>query len=419
MTGNIFKELIKADPIAITGIGIISAGGNNPDILFQNAVSGKSSGRWIKFNGYPERYEYAACAVESLDIPQNLQRQLSKCDRCVKFGALAARSALIDALKTERIKEPEKLGVIAGTSRGSVEKNAILFSYKEMQKIPPSFSPNTSIAGLSGAISLTLGIKGPCFTISANCASSAIAIGLAAEQILTGKASAMLAGGAEAPLHPAILAPLENAGILGKHHDPKLVCRPFDITRNGTILGEGSAFVYLERLSSAISRNAFIYGLLAGWSFGSAANSNVAFEEDGSDLVRIIQDALELADIHPEEICYINAHGTGTIQNDYAEAIAIDSVFGSVNPSLSVSSTKPVTGHCLGATAAIEAVISILTLQKKLAPPTPNCHKKDPGLPINVVMSKPMPIEKPTFAMSISSGFWGNKSALIFRLPER
>jgi 3-oxoacyl-(acyl-carrier-protein) synthase len=281
------------------------------------------------------------------------------------------------------------------------------------QKFPPSWSANSTFACVSGALAQAFKLKGPGATISATCASAAFAIGLAAEQILLGKADAMIVGGTEAPLHLAVLAQLHAAGVLGFHADARLTCRPFDANRNGLALGEGSAFLILESARAAAARKATAFAKLAGWSFSLDDSGRTGVHEDGSGLRQVMQQALQSAGLDAGQIDYLNAHGTGTKMNDAAEACAIKKLFGDRAAFLPCSSTKPITGHCLGATPAIEAVLCIEALRRQQIPPTANCSRPDPLCPINL-QSFSAPSAKLTNVMSNSLGFWGYHAALIF-----
>lgn len=408
------KKLLKNEPIAVTGIGTLTAAGNSLESLWNAVANGIAQGEWVEF----EDFKYPACVVKNIELPSNLNFKFHRFDRSVKLALVAGRNALLDAgvlsEPGDKVFDKRNVGIIVGTSRGAIERISELFLTKPSKRILPSYSSNTSIAGLSGALAMAFGIEGMALTVSANCASSAAAISLAGKELALGIADSILAGGAEAPIHPAVLAAMSNAGILGKAQDPRLACRPFDISRNGTIIGEGSAFLHLERLRDAIKRRCHIYAILAGFAIRTNPVSNpLGMNDNGESLACVIQEALNIADISPSEISFINAHGTGTRLNDLAEARAIKKVFGSKTPL--VTSIKAVTGHCLGASSAIESAISILALNKSQVPPTTNCFNKDAECDVNILIDKPQEIKKPLYALVISSGFWGHQSAIVFK----
>jgi 3-oxoacyl-[acyl-carrier-protein] synthase II len=337
-------------------------------------------------------------------------------DRSVQLGLLAAAQAVADAGLAGCVPSII-LGVFAGTSRGPTEKIAEMVELVRIgRRPPPSLAAYATLASLSGAVSLTFQARGPCLTVSATCASAGHALALAAQQILLGTADVMLAGGAEAPLLRTVLRQLRSTGILGSHEDPARACRPFDQTRNGTVLGEGAAFLVLEPLKAAWRRGARVHAILAGWAIGTDTDHYASPREDGEGLYQVMTHAARWAKLSPDAIDYVNAHGTGTTENDEMEVTALGRFFGARLPRVPVSSTKPITGHCLGATAAIEAVISILALERQTVPPTANCVDLDPAWQVDVVPGHPRPAALRA-VLSNSLGFWGNNAALIFTLP--
>jgi 3-oxoacyl-[acyl-carrier-protein] synthase II len=286
------------------------------------------------------------------------------------------------------------------------------FSRLDQRRLPPSLSADCTFAVLSGALAQALRCEGPGATVSATCASGAYAVALAAEQLLLGKADACLVGAAEAPLVPTVIAQLQSAGVLGSHPDPRLTSRPFDQTRNGLCLGEGAAFLMLETADAARRRGARPLARLAGWGLCVDDSGRAGVSESGGGMVSSARQALESAGLTAAEIGYVNAHGTGTLMNDRAEAAALRQLFGA-NAIPPCSSTKPVTGHCLGATPALEAVICIEALRRQIIPPTLNCHQPDPECATNLRRLQPQPARF-RHALSNSLGFWGYHAALVF-----
>jgi 3-oxoacyl-[acyl-carrier-protein] synthase II len=258
-----------------------------------------------------------------------------------------------------------------------------------------------------------MGFQGPAATVAATCASAAFAIGIAAEQILLGKADCMLAGGAESPFEPVVLAQLHGAGVLASHSDARLACRPFSATRTGIVPGEGSGFLCLESAASAARRGARPLAFLSGWAYSLSDSGRTGVQEDGVDAAHAMREAMERGGIEVADVDYINAHGTGTRINDPAEARAIVSLFGSRATSVPCSSTKPVTGHCLGATPALEAILCVEALRRQIVLPTANCPDQDPGCPVNAETRGARPATLRT-ALSNSLGFWGYRAALVF-----
>ena len=215
----------------------------------------------------------------------------------------------------------------------------------------------------------------------------------------------MVAGGADAPLLDPIIRQTLSTGILGSHLDPQSACRPFDATRNGTVLGDGAAFLVLESLESARRRDVPCLARLVGWAVGADTTHRTSPRGDGEGLIRVMRRALQIAGLGAADIDYVNAHGTGTALNDRIETLALRQLLGDRLRQVACSSTKPVTGHCLGASAALEAVITVLSLQDQLAPPTANYHEPDPECSLDIVAGGARSMDM-RVAMSNSLGFW-------------
>jgi 3-oxoacyl-[acyl-carrier-protein] synthase II len=354
-----------------------------------------------------------AAAPESAGVDLHPVRRM---DRSAQLGWIAAVQALRMA-GLDRGRDGREIGVLAGSSRGPLGRLAEGWARVGVRRYPPSLSADCTFASLTGVIAQACGLGGPSATVSATCASAAFALGFAAEQLLLGKAAAMLAGGAEAPLTPLVVAQLDAAGVLGSHPDPAQTCRPFDATRNGLVLGEGAAFLVLEPAAAAARRGAVPLARLAGWGLGIADAGRAGVGDEGEGLARAAGAALALAGLAPAALDHVNAHGTGTRLNDAAEARAMRRVLGGRAAVVPCTSTKPVTGHCLGATPALEAVIAVEALRRQVVPPTANCRQPDPECPVN-----PQPLcAQPTrlrHVLSSSLGFWGYHAALIFSHPE-
>jgi 3-oxoacyl-[acyl-carrier-protein] synthase II len=392
---SVVGSLLRDTPIVVTGLGVFSAAGTTVGDLWTSALKARSPAQW--------RAPFAVCTAPEY-------RAAARADRVVQLALAAARQAWDDARLSTTPLPPCRLGVIAGTSRGPVGK----WTESVRERVLPTHAANCTIASLSGALSVHFKTHGPCFTVSATCASSANAIALGAEQILLGHADAVLAGGADASLDPTILAQLQAAGVLGSHLDPAQTCRPFAKDRNGTVLGEAGAFLVLESAVSAQRRGAKMHARLAGWSVAGEGHQRAGISETAHGLRQVITDALACSGFVPEQIGYVNAHGTGTRLNDAQEAKALRHIFPRGVP---CSSTKPVTGHCMGASAALETVISIAALQHQQLPPTANCLPLDPDCALDIIHTAPRPT-RTRVALSNSSGFWGHNAALVFTKDE-
>jgi 3-oxoacyl-(acyl-carrier-protein) synthase len=411
-------SLLRDNPIAITGMGCVSAAGDSVEALWQAAIAGRAiAGRglaaWREFpiaNQSPQRY--AVCSAPPFEASESELRFARKADSCARMSLHAANLAWHQAAMNDAYA-PERLGVIVGSSRGPIGKMGDSFAALEQGKVLPTLSAQSSMGSIAGMLAQFFNVKGVSTVVSATCASAAVAIGMAAEQILLGKADAMLVGGAEAPLHAVILAQLQASGVLGSHEDASKTCRPFDVTRNGMVLGEGAGFLVLEKLGAR--PGAMPLAKLAGWSMSVESSGRTGMPEDGSSVVRAMQEALTLAQLNPRDIGYVNAHGSGTVLNDHAEAAAQSRLFG--DRGVPCSSTKPVTGHCLGATPALAAILCIEALRRQKLPPAVNCDQLDPQCPIRLATPETQP-EKFTSALSNSIGFWGYHSSLVFQAAQ-
>ncbi len=385
-------------------MGAYCAAGAGAAALWDAAAEGRSSAEWRDFGASGG---FAVCAAPEIDPAGAGVPRFRTMDRCTQLASLAAREAWEHAA-ISGVHPPERIGIAVGSSRGALwnGRNAIGAPVRRVASI----APHTTFASLSGALAQTFRCLGPGMTLSAACASAAFAIAYAAEQILLGNADAMLAGGAEAPLEAALLDQFQAAGVLGSHDDPRLSCRPFDVTRNGFAVGEGSAFLVLEKHAAAEARGAAVFARLAGWGTGTDHTGRVGVDSSGAGLTRVMRRALETADLQPGQIDYINAHGAGTRLGDAAESQAVLGMFGSAIP---CTSTKPVTGHCMGATAALETVLCAHALRRQVIPPTANCFDQDPLCAIAV---QPLKTKSASlaYAMSNSLGFWGCHASLIF-----
>lgn len=404
--------------IVVTGMGVCSAAGNCPECLWDSVSAGRSPAIQFTDASVAESPSIPACVVERVNGETAKLRRSHKLDRSVLLALDAAGKAIADAQLQNQPVDRASFGIVAGTSRGPIQKwtQALQLLQDGSRPLPPTLAANSTLACLSGALAMAAEANGPCLTVSATCASGAHAIALAAQQIALGTADVMLAGATDAPLLDGVVRQLLSIGILGSHPDPRQACRPFDASRNGTLLGEGAAFLVLESLASARRRGVRIHAHLAGWALGSDHVSCTAPREDGEGLYQVMTRALRLARIDADQVDYINAHGTATRLNDRLEVVSLRRLLGDRLRSVPCSSTKPITGHCLGASPALEAVISILALQSQAGPPTATCNELDADCPIDVVAgsARSQPLR---FVMSNSLGFWGNNASLIFARP--
>jgi len=406
MAKNPSQSLQLNQPVLVTGLGIFNSAGRNTNEFFESIKFGTALGDYHDVEGC----KLLACAAPEIDTALPEFRVARKMDRLVQMALHAALEAWGNAKLAISSVSADRVAIFAGTSRGPLGKWTESHQRYSIGKMRPSLAPNTTIACLSGALALALGAQGPAATISSACTSSAQAIAMGAQQIMLGMADIAIVGGSEAPLIPSLFAQMETAGLLGAHSNPRLACRPFSTLRNGTILGEGAAFLILESQDSVCKRNAKVLARLAGWAFGSDVGQRTGISDGAVCMRNTIISALNMAQMVPQQIDYFHAHGTGTIVNDQQEARILNEVFPSGVP---CSSTKPVTGHCMGAAAAMGAIAGILAMNHCLIPPSANCLPIDPAFRIDLVQhaARECKIEA---IMTHAAGFWGNTGSLIF-----
>lgn len=398
----------RADPIVITGLGALTCAGPSVDDLWQAALASE-----VHVNEGPQQLEHTTCGISQIPQPAEIQRLVRKGDRLLPLALHAAGEAWRDAGLAETT--PTRVGIIAGTSRGPIQRVIDLAETHRDHRPRLSSALHSIHSCLSGTLAMRFQARGPSLTISSACTSGAVAIALAAEQLLLGKADVMLAGAAEAPLTPFVLHQMAAAGFLGHHdEDPRFACRPFDRSRNGTVVGEGAGFMVLERASSAKTRGATIHAHLSGWSFASEAEHRATPNPDGHGLQHVAREALHQAGLTALDIAWINTHGTATHANDLAETHAIQGLHMQGIPS---SSTKPITGHCLGATAALEAILAVQAAKTGLLPPTATLREPDPACAIALVQDRPF-FTTGSHMLSLSQAFWGKTAALILSKPN-
>ena len=403
---------LRDTPVVVTGVGAVSAAGESLASHWEAVVGANVRACWRDFEWGGSRHRVAVCPAPRFDGAERGLRNFSRLDRCTQLAWVAARAAWRTA-GLESWSDRSRIGLMFGTSRGVVGKLREGFDRLADKRYPPSLSADCSMASVCGVLAQGLGLAGPAATISNTCASGAFAIAMAAEQIVLGTADVMLVGAADTPLVPLTVAQLHAAGVLGSHAEPARTCRPFDATRNGLCLGEGSGFLVLESLAGAVRRGAGVLARLSGWGLSVEHSGRAGVSATGSGLVEVGRRALDVAGLSADDIDAVNAHGTGTVLNDRAEAQGLGALFGDRVAEVLCTSTKPVTGHCLGATPALEAVVCVEGLRRGAVPPTANCLEVDPGCRITVQRGGAR-LGAIRHMMSNSLGFWGYHASLIF-----
>jgi 3-oxoacyl-[acyl-carrier-protein] synthase II len=405
--------------VLITGLGIVSPIGNDTQQFWDHLLAGCSgAGPITRFDAakYDTRF---ACEVKNFSTEGVLDRKEAKrMDRFVQFAVVAAHQAVRDAgLDLEAI-DLRRAGVIIGSGIGGMEtfeeQHSALVE-KGPHRVSPFFIPMMIVDMAAGQVSIQLGFKGPNFATVSACASGAHAIGEALRLIRAGDADLILAGGSEATITPMAMAGFGSARALStRNDDPRRASRPFDKERDGFVIGEGAAVLVLEREDHARRRGATPLCELAGYGASGDAYHMTAPCVDGEGAARAMQRALDDAGLKPEDVSYINAHGTSTPAGDPAEVSAIKTVFGEHARKLAVSSTKSMTGHLLGAAGGLEAAATALTLARGIVPPTINLENPDPICDLDFVPNQAR-TQTVKAALSNSFGFGGHNVTLAVR----
>jgi 3-oxoacyl-[acyl-carrier-protein] synthase II len=375
--------------VAVTGLGAVTPVGGDARSTWQAAVEGRSGVDFIRSfdaSGFPVRI---AAEVKDFD-PSTVasHKEARKLDRYVLLSLGAAREAVADA-KLDGAYDPARVGILFGSAIGgflSVMDQAEVLRERGADRVTPTFIPSVLVDAASGQLAISFGFRGPNYAPVSACATGSTAVGEAAELIKRGDADAALAGGAEACMHPLILAGFcAMRGLVAEEVDPPRASRPFDATRAGFVMGEGACVLVLEELEGARKRGATIYAEIL--SYGASNDAHHIAQPDPASIgvSEMMRQALRRADIDPKRVGYINAHGTSTPQGDAAETKAIKDVFGDHAYELAVSSTKSVMGHCLGAAGAIEAMMCVLAIHHGVLPPTINYEHPDPVCDLDYV----------------------------------
>ena len=413
--------------VVVTGIGLLSSIGVGKENTWTNLLNGKSGIKKInnfntdeftcKIAGYisndesNENYFNISSHLDNKEIKRN--------DRFIQYGIVAAKMAVEDS-GIQNLSDEDKLntGVIVGSGIGGLEtiyNGSLTLKNNGPRKLSPFFIPSSLINLLSGQISIKYGFKGPNHSVVTACATGAHSIGDAGEIIKRGAADIMIAGGAEAAVCELGLAGFCAARSLSTSYNdtPELASRPWDKNRDGFVMGEGAGIIVLEELEHAKKRGAKIYAELIGYGMSGDAYHITAPSEDGDGGFRAMKQALKMANISPEDINYLNAHGTSTLKGDQIELNAIMRLFDK-HKNLFVSSTKSSIGHLLGAAGSVESIFSILAINNSIAPGTLNLE--DPIESNNINLVAKVPIEtKINIALSNSFGFGGTNTALLFK----
>lgn len=403
--------------VVVTGMGLVCPVGNTVDEAWKNTVAGHSGIDYITQVDHELIDNHFAGEVKNFDPVQIVgRREARRTDRVTQFAIEASRQAMEDSELEITEENTYEIGCLIGSGIGGIQSfidSQMTLMNKGHRSVSPLAVPRILIDSSSGKVSMMYNLKGPNFNITTACATGNNCIGEAVEIIRRGQAVAMLAGSTEAALVPLTIASFNNMMALSRRNDdPTKASRPFDLDRDGFVPAEGAGILVLEELDHALARGAKIYAEVVGYGHTSDAYHVTAPMETGAAASKAMDFALRDAHLAPEQIDYINAHGTSTPLNDKSETLAIKRTFGEYAYELPISSTKSVTGHMLGAGSAVEAIFSIQSIQHNFVPPTINLDTADPDCDLNYTPNIGVEHEIKT-VMSNSFGFGGHNAVII------
>ena len=413
---------INSKRVVITGMGIISPYGIGKDIFWESVLAGKSAIKTIQTMDIETQPSKIAGEFLDFKPEEYLDRKACKrMDRFTQFAVVAARMAVEDAkLDMEKV-DKTRMGVVVGSAAGgmsTIETQHIKLINRGPTKCSPFTVPMMIVDMAAGQISIDLKVMGPNKASVSACATAAHSLGDAMHLIKLGYADVMVAGGAEAVVTPLAMAGFGVARALSFRNDePERASRPWDRDRDGFVMAEGAGIFILESLEHALARGAHIYAEFPGYGASADANEMVAPCEDGAGAVLAMRSALNFAGMKPEDIDYLNAHGTSTPLGDLAEVRAVKKIFGDyAKNGLLISSTKSMTGHLLGAAGGVETAVCCLAMRDKIVPPTINLDNPDDECDLDFIPHKARKVDKVDVTMNNSFGFGGHNASLIFKV---
>lgn len=403
--------------VVVTGMGCISPLGNDVQTTWNNLLAGKSGVDKITHYNASEYKTRFAAEVKGFDADRLFgSRDARRMDRFAQFAVATAQQAVEDAGLQINDENRDMIGVVIGTGIGGLNtlfEQMQVFIERGPNRVSPFLVPMMLPDTGPGMVAIHLGVRGPNMAVVTACATGTNAVGEAAEIIRRGQADVMLAGGTEAAIIPLAMAGLSvMTALSSRNEDPQGASRPFDAERDGFVMGEGAAVLVLESLEYAQARGARILGEVSGYGATNDAYHISAPAENGSGAARCMQMALKNAGLGLSQISYINAHGTSTPLNDKSETAAIKTVFGELAYQIPISSTKSMTGHLLGASGAVEAVVAVKTIQDCLVAPTINYQYPDPECDLDYVPNTYRSVQV-EHVMSNSFGFGGHNATII------
>jgi 3-oxoacyl-[acyl-carrier-protein] synthase II len=401
--------------VVVTGFGAVTPLGNSASETWRAAVAGESGIDWIRSFDASEFPVRVAAEVKDFD-PSGVAspKEQRKLDRNVLL-ALGAGTEAVEHAGLNGF-DPYRVGIAFGSAIGGIGgimQQAEILRERGYERVSPNFLPNVLVDSASGQLAISLGIRGPNYAPVSACATGSHAVGEAAELIKRGDADAMLAGGTEACMHPLILAGfVAMRGLAVENEHPPHASRPFDATRAGFVMGEGACVLVLEELEAARARRAKLYAEVLSYGTSNDAHHMAQPEPEATGVAEMMRAALERGGVKPEDVDYVNAHGTATPLGDAAETKAIKDVFGDHAYELAVSSTKSMMGHCFGAAGAIEALMCVLAVHEGTVPPTINYEHPDPACDLDYVPNEAREAEVGV-ALSNAMGLGGHNGCVL------
>ncbi|NRB41612.1 MAG: beta-ketoacyl-ACP synthase II [Pseudomonadales bacterium] len=404
--------------VVVTGMGILSPVGNTVESAWEaikSGVSGIAPIEGMDTSAFSTQFGGQVKGFVASDYEGFAEKDAKRMDLFIQYGIAAGIQAFKDSGLVITEENADMAGVAIGSGIGglqSIEDCKVIIDTKGPRKISPFFVPGSIINMIAGNLSIMFGLRGPNIAITTACTTATHNIGIAARMIQCGDADVMLAGGAEKATTPVGLGGFCAARALSKRNDdPKAASRPWDKDRDGFVLGDGAGVIVLEEYEAAKARGAKIYAELTG--FGMSGDAYHMTLPSGKGAQRAMEKAMADANLKPEDIQYINAHGTSTKAGDVGESQAIEAALGDAAQNVAVSSSKSMTGHALGAAGALEAIFTIMAIQDQIAPPTINLNEPDEGCNLNYVPNKAQPMEIKN-AFSNSFGFGGTNGTILF-----
>ncbi len=404
--------------VVITGLGTLNPVGNTVDESFDAIIQGKNGlGPITNYDPANSKIKIAG-ELKNIDFETYLdKKEIKRSDKVMVLGTIAAMQAYTDSGLNENDYDPYRFGIFVTSGIGglnTMEQDISIRALRGADRISPFFIPNSIINMVGGMISIKFKVKGPNIPIVTACSAATNAIGEAFRNIRDGYLDLAFAGGAEASINETGIGGFAALKALSTETDVNKASRPFDKERSGFVMGEGSGVLILESLESAKKRGAKIYAEIVGYGSTSDAFHMTAPDNDADGLTKAIELTLADANVKPESVGYINAHGTSTLLNDKIETLGIKRAFKAHAYDLNISSTKGATGHMLGATGAVESIFCIKALQTGLIPPTINYENFDPECDLNYTINKSVS-RKIDYAMNINVGFGGQNAVVLYK----